>query len=568
MNKTIEQIIRKALSRLGYDSQVDFSVEPPPQESFGDYSSNVALLLSRRAGKPPFVLAQELSGVIFEGKDKSLFSKIEAARSGFINFTLSSRVLHEYLRIILKEKEKYGQQNLGRKEKILVEYFQPNIAKPLHLGHLRTAVIGDALFRILKAVGYKVESDSHIGDWGTQFGLLLAAYKKWGDDKVIAVDPINELNKLYIRINREMETHPELREIGKAEFAKLERGDRENRRLWKKFVKWSWEEFDKLYDLFQIRRADHNWPESFYEDKMPAVVEELKQKKLLKESEGAQIVDLSAYNLGIAVIIKSDGATLYILRDLATYIYRQKKGFKRQIYVVDNRQKHVLAQTFKILELLGYIKQPGEAVHIDYGFLKLPEGVMSTRRGNVIGPEELLQEAVRRVSKIIQEKNPGLRNPDEVAQMVARGAVKYFDLSHNLKSDIIFRWEEVLNFEGNSGPYIQYTHARIKSILRKAGRVPLLKDPQLANKEEQALLRLLVKYPEVVAASAENYLPSYIAGYLFTLAGKFNNFYHKLRVLDEAQETVRSSRIMLVAAVAQVIKNGLGLLGIEAPEEM
>ena len=369
---------------------------------------------------------------------------------GFINFKLSQNALLKNLTDIHQHKENYGSSNIGKGKKILVEYFQPNIAKPLHLGHLRTAIIGDCLFRLFKFTGFSPESDTHLGDWGTQFGLLVHAFKKYGDILVIEQDPINELNKLYIKINAEAENDASVREQGKAEFVKLEQGDKENRELWKKFKDYSWQEFEIIYRDLGVRKSDHDWPESFFEDKMPAVLLELKNKGLLKESQGAQVVDLEEYKLGTALLVKSDGGTTYLLRDLATLIYRKQQGFEKQYYVVDVRQSHTLKQTFKIIELLGYIN-PGEAVHVSYGFLTLPQGAMSTRKGTTVGAKEFIEDVQHRALEIIEEKNRDLKNKEAVAKQVASGAIKYFDLSHNIKSDIVFDPKKLFPLKATRG---------------------------------------------------------------------------------------------------------------------
>ncbi len=573
----LAQLFRQAITGLGFDlPEVTISM---PQEQFGDYSTNSCLILAKQAGKNPQALAEQIVKKITELDKGKVFDSI-AATAGFINARLSLQALIENFSSILKQKEKFGSSGLGKKEKILVEYFQPNIAKPLHLGHLRTAVIGDALFRILQFCGYKTESDTHLGDWGTQFGLLLCAYKQWGNDQLIEKNPIDELNQLYVKIHNEMEKDLELREKGKAEFVKLEQGDKENRGLWKKFTAWSWQEFEIVYSDLGIRKSDHNWGESFFEDKMPKVVEELKQKGLLKESQGAQIVDLNEYNLGVAVIIKSDGGTTYLLRDLATYIYRKSKGFVKQLYVVDVRQSHTLAQTFKILELIGHIKGPHEAVHVAYGFLTLPEGAMSTRKGTAVGAKEFILDVQNRALDIIKEKNPDLKNKEQVAKKVATSAIKYFDLSHNLKSDIVFEPEEAITFEGNTGPYLQYTYARIHGILRKSSSnvIPAKagiqewisgSSPKMTvNNHELAVLRKLHQFPEIVEQVAVDLLPNILCNYLFELSQTFNTFYQAVPVLQEKDENTKSFRLQLIIATAQVIQNGLHLLGIEAPEEM
>jgi len=566
MKHLVRKKIEKTLKALKVPPTEGFSVDNPP-EKMGDYSSNVALVYAKVVKLSPRELAEKIREKLLTGKD-SVFEKIEIAGPGFINFYLGDKALVKTVEEVLKKKSKFGGGKGQGAEKVLLEYFQPNIAKTLHLGHLQNAVLGDSLFRILKFAGYKVESDTHLGDWGTQFGLLLHAYKKYGDEKVIARDPIHELNKFYIRINEEMKGDPEVREAGKREFVKLERGDKENLKIWKKVTELSWKEFEYVYRELGIRRADHNWPESFFEDKMPSIVGELGNKGLLASSQGAKIVDLGDHGLGVAIIIKSDEGTTYLLRDLAAFVFRKSKKFTRQLYVIDSRQKHTLAQTFKILQLLGHIKSPGEAVHIDYGFTSLPEGAMSSRSGSAIEPKALIDKARELVEKIIAQKNPNLKNRSKVAQQVAIGAVKYFYLSHNRRSDIVFRWEEVLNFEGNTGPYLQYTHARIKSILRKAGKQDSSVKSVDINQYERSLAVSLLKFEDVVIEAAETYFPNALAEYLYSLAGAFNLFYQKVQVLGESDPGKKKFRVKLVAAVAQVLSNGLELLGISAPEEM
>ena len=496
------------------------------------------------------------------------FSKIEFVGPGFINFYYSPSVLIENLKMISGLEYKFGMGESKKGEKILIDYFQPNIAKPLHLGHLRTAIIGDAIFRLLEFSGYKIESDTHIGDWGRQFGLLLYAYKQYGDERIIEANPIEELNKLYIDINQKADNDPGIFEKGREEFLALERGDKESRKLWEKFVELSWKEFEQVYDILKIRRADHNWPESFFENKTKAVLDELSSKGLLKESEGAKIVDLQEYGLGIAVLVKSDGATIYLLRDLAAFIFKKKEGFTKQLFVVDNRQEHTFKQLFKIAELLGYLNSPHEAEHVNYGILKLSEGAMSTRKGTAVGPGSLMEKANELALKIIEEKNTSLKNKESTAKQIAIGAVKYFDLLHNRHSDIFFEWDKVLNFDGNTGPYLQYTHARIKSILRKAGDDSKLNEYKDIDDSDLPLLHILIKFPEVVKDAAETYYPNQLCDYLYDLASKFNTFYEVAPVLNEENTQKRILRLNLISATAQVLKNGLSLLGIEAPEEM
>ena len=554
-----------------YLEKIDISV---PQSEFGDYSTNAAFVIAKKGKLNPKEVAEKIAAEIKKNDNKGVFEEISIA-GGFINFRISQAQLLKNTQIIIDQGDLFGCSLVGKGEKILVEYFQPNVAKPLHLGHLRTAIIGDALFRIFASQGFKAESDTHLGDWGTQFGLLILGFKKYGEMKAVEKDPITELNKLYVKINFEAEKNPEIHEAGKAEFLKLESGDAENRKLWKLFRDWTWKEFEIIYSDLGVRRSDHDWGESFYEDKMPAVLAELKSSGLLKDSQGAQIVDLEQHNLGIALVVKSDGGTTYLLRDLATFIYRKSQGFKKQFYVVDVRQKHTLAQTFKVLELLGHIQSPQEAVHIAYGFLTLPEGAMSTRKGLVVGATDFVKGVQEIAQKIIEEKNPDLKNKEQVAKSVAAAAIKYFDLSHNLNSDIVFDPKTAITFEGNTGPYLQYTHARIHGILRK-NQAPSTKhqinsNDQILNSlttQETAVLRKLIKFPEIVEQVAKDYLPNSLCNYLFELSQTFNAFYHEVPVTQEKDEELKAFRLNLITATAQVIRNGLYLLGIEAPEEM
>jgi arginyl-tRNA synthetase len=564
LKQKIEQMVLGAIADLGLESSPKLAITYPDY-ALGDYSSNVALILSKEAKIPPMELAKKILAKI----DKNLFESVDAVSPGFINFRLKTEVLLEHPSSV-RSSDRTSSPARGedkQKEKILVEYFQPNIA--MHIGLLRNAIIGDALKRMLQYLGNNVESDTHMGDWGTQFGLLLLGFKKYGDLKAVKQDPINELNKLYIRINEEAEKDEAVREEAKHEFVKLEKGDKENRKTWKQFVDWSMETFSKINPLMDILPFDHNWPESFFEDKMPDVLESLKVKNLLKLSEGAQIVDLEEQGLGVAVIVKSDGGTTYLLRDLATFIYRKSQGFAKQFYVVDSRQAHTLAQTFAILKLLGELKD-GEAVHIDYGFISFKGSALSTRKGNMVLVEDLISEAEEKVAKIIQEKNPDLKNKDHVTKAVAKGAIKYFDLSHNRHSDIEFDWERALDFEGDSGPYIQYAYARLSSILRKA-QIPDSKfqipNTSISNTERELLFKISL-LPEIVKDAMKDFLPNILANYLYSLAGLINRFYHESPVLAETDEEKKALRLKLIESAKKVLGQGLGLLGIEALEEM
>lgn len=549
-----------------------------PEPAFGDYSTNVAMLLAKQLKKNPAGLAAELAEKIKALDSQGAFFEVAAA-GGFVNAKISPQRLLTNLSDILEHGDLYGCSMAGQGRTVVVEYFQNNVAKPPHVGHLRSAVIGDCLLRVLKSQGYKAISDTHIGDWGVQFGILLYAYKEFikagGEKKQIEQDPINELNKLYVDMSAKIEADEALRDLGKAEFVKLEQGDTENRQLWQWFVDESLQDFENYRKLLGVLPFDHNLGESFYESHMPAVIKEFEDKGLISTGEaGEKYVDLEQYGLGRCIIVKSDGGTTYHTRDFACYIYRRKKfDFYKNIYVVDNRQSHHFRQLFKVLELAGY-PAGDDSQHVDFGFMSLPEGAISTRKGTTVSLKNLLDEAKSRAVKIIEEKNPQLQNKDAVATQVAIAAIKYFDLSHNRKTEIVFTWDKALSFEGNTGPYLQYTHARIFGILRKVAsseyRVAsslLTNNAELVT-SEFSILRKLVQYPDAVSQVAEDYFPNSLCNYLFELSQAFNSFYQEVPVLQEQDEKIKAFRLQLITATAQVLNNGLYLLGIEAPEEM
>ena len=593
----ISHLLASALSGLKMTSYLDsIDITVPPNPSFGDYSSNAGLILAKKlsaeggsasGGKvsPKGVAAKiidEINKINSEGKLEAV-----TEQGGFINFRLSRKLLLENLAKIVEQGELYGCSAEGEGKTVVVEYFQNNVAKPPHVGHLRSAVNGDCLLRVLKSQDYKIVSDTHIGDWGVQFGILLYAFKTLKPDMdVLDKDPINELNKLYVEMSAKIEVKPELRDLAKQEFKKLEDGDEENRKLWQWLVDESLKDFENYRVLLDILPFDYNLGESFYEKHMPEVLAEFQEKKLISKGEtGEMYVDLESCGLGRCILVKSDGATTYHLRDFATYIYRKQKfNFYKNLYIVDNRQSHHFKQLFKVLELAGYPAEK-DSHHIEFGFMSLPEGAISTRKGTTVSLKNLVEEAQKRARKIIEEKNPDLENKEAVAKKVALAAIKYFDLSHNRKTEIVFNWDKALSFEGNTGPYLQYTHARIHGILRKN----LLPEPvegqifsnklshstssgsnllATMNASELLVLRELVQFPEVVAQVAQDYLPNLLCNYLFELSQSFNSFYQEVPVLAETDVTLKTFRLQLITATAQVLKNGLYLLGIEAPEEM
>ncbi len=581
MKTYISELIRQSVQELSpSEAEAVLSVSTfdvsYPKPGFGDYATNAAMVMFKsfgsRPAENPAEFAKALATLCAKFDKDQIYSKIESA-GGFINFTLSEKYLTHNLSKIMEMGEHYGASKTGAGQTVIVEYFQNNIAKPPHVGHLRSAVIGDSLMRILKMLGYNAISDTHIGDWGTQFGILLYAYKTLGDKLVIEKDPIQELNKLYVQMSAQIEENPELRELGKAEFQKLESGDEENRELWNWFIKVSLDDFERYRKLLGLLNFDHNLGESFYEDQMQGVLDMLGEKKLLTTGETGEIyVDLEEQGLGRCILVKSDGATTYHLRDFATYIYRKNEfDFYRNLYIVDVRQSHHFRQLFRVLEMAGFPAETDSA-HLEFGFMSLPEGAISTRKGNTISLENLIEEANSRALKIIEEKNPELQNKESVAHKVALAAIKYFDLSHNRSTEIVFTWDKALTFEGNTGPYLQYSHARIHGILRKGGIEASAKEFDQSgialSEQETSVLRKLHQFPEIIQQVVYEYTPNVLCNYLFETAQTFNAFYQTVPVLSEPEENLRNFRIQLILCTAQVLKNGLNLLGIEAPEEM
>lgn len=578
MRAYAEEILQKSLEAwiekegVSIPDSLRIRVMESVNESHGDYASNVALQLGKILKKDPQVIAESLVNILEKEDKKKYFERFEAV-SGYVNFFVSQGRLFDVFRKILEEKSIFGSSFRGGGKTAIVEYFQLNTAKEPHVGHVRSALIGDALKRIIRSQGYETVSDTHVGDWGTQFGILIAAYKKFGNREEIEKDPLKELEKLYVRYHDLMEEDSSLRDAGKQEFAKLEEGDPENRKLWEWFNEVSLEKLNEMSSLLMLEPFDLSLGESFYEPMLRDIRAELLEKNVAqKKEDGAVTVDLEKYNLDEAVVSKSDGASTYLLRDLAklkhvwtTYHYALN------VYIVDSRQSFHFRQLFKVAELLGW-EGVRESVHVSYGFMKLPSGMLSTRGGNIIALEAVVNEARERVKRIIEEKNPGLDNKERVAYLVGLGALKYFDLSHNPKSDITFVWDEVLNFEGNSGPYLQYTYARIRGILRKdrsfsPDKAEFQGNPMLSEYETR-LLRKMARFPEIVEDAASEYSPHKICQYLFGLSQAFNAFYQEIPVLQEEDKDLRVMRLSLVTAVSQVLKNGLGLLGIEVLEEM
>jgi arginyl-tRNA synthetase len=568
------QIIALLKNIFGADAPIELSV--PDEELFGHYSTNFALRAAKGNGVPPLELAKEYAARIAAAAPAGFFQKVEAAAPGFINFWLSNATIQREFVAIARDK-KYGVGKIGKGKTVIVEYSQPNIAKKMHVGHLRTTIIGAALANILEASGYKVVRWNYLGDWGTQFGKLIAAYKMWGSKAAVEKDPIEELQKLYVRFHAEMKTDPALEKRGREEFKKLEDGDRENRKLWEWFKKESLKEFMKMYCTLDVD-FDVWIGEAFFEREMKATVKELMDKHIAERSEGAVVVKLDDIGLPLALIQKSDGASLYLTRDIANLRYRLKKYKPAKIlYVVGNEQALAFDQLFAVAKKLGWDAKGVELKHIKYGLVLGSGGKkLSTREGTAQLLEGVIDEAVTRARAVIDTKNPDLapKEKDAIATVVALGALRYNDLKENRTTDIIFDWEKMLDFSGDSGPYLQYTYARLKSILRKS-KVPSAKlrpsavdVTTLERATELALMRKLFEFPDIVARAGELYSTSTLAVYLYKLAVVANKFYETTPILKDDDIARRNARLLLIVTAANVLQKGLGLLGIKTLEKI
>ena len=533
----------------------------PPDPSMGDYALP-CFRFAKILRKSPVAIAEELKAKI---PADEVISEVSAV-NGYLNFKVSKVGLAEgTLSRILKEGARYGASDLGAGKTICLDYSSVNIAKPFHIGHLSTTVLGGALYRIFKYLGYNAVGINHLGDYGTQFGKLISAYRRWGNRELVEQGGIRALNELYVRFHREAEEDPALDDEARAYFKRIEEGDAECNELFEWFKKLTLKDVQKIYDLLDIH-FDSYAGESFYSDKMQPVIDELREKGLLVESRGAQIVDLEAYGMPPCIILKSDGSSLYATRDMAAAIYRKKTyDFDKCLYVVAYQQNLHFRQFFKVLELMGK-EWAKDLVHVAYGMVSLEEGAMSTRKGNVVFLEDVINKCIEKAYRIIDEKNPSLENKEKVAEQVGVGAVIFGALYNNKIKDITFSYDKVLNFEGETSVYVQYTCARAASVLSRAEVPAFYEVPQPCD-EEAELLKALAEFPDTVRSAAEKYEPSYIARYCVDVAQKFNKFYFDCKIL-QAEEGVRGFRLALTAATLQVLRNALSLLGIGVPEKM
>ena len=536
-------------------------LEQPKNSDMGDIAFP-AFSLAKVERKAPQMIAAEIAEKI----NSQAFEKV-VATGPYVNFFLDKAAISEaVIKEIIEKGSDYAQQTEGREQNITIDLSSPNIAKPFSVGHLRSTVIGDALSNIFKKMGYNTIKINHLGDWGKQFGLLMVAYKKWGSKEAVEANPIDELLKLYVRINAEIENDPALDDEGRLWFKKLEDGDPEATQLWQWFRDESLVEFNRIYKLLGVEFDSLNG-EAFYNDKMDEAVQILEEKGLLEESRGASIVNLDDVELPPAMIKKSDGATLYITRDIATAIYRARTyNFVKNIYAVGQEQSNHFKQLKAVLKKMGF-DWSDDMIHVDFGLVTKNRQKLSTRKGNIILLEPTLQEAISRAKAQIEAKNPDLENKDQIAQAVGVGAVKFYDLKTDRRNGYDFDLEAMVSFEGETGPYIQYAYARIQSLLRKADFQPNAQaNYSLNDAESWEIIKLLQDFARVIKRASVNYDPSLIAKYAISLAQAFNKYYAHTRILDESPE--RDSRLALSYATAVVLKEALRLLGVEAPEKM
>ena len=559
--------LKNALKKLGLPTK-DIHLEHPAIPEHGDYATNVALQLAKtkwgKHWRSPLELAREIAKLTQNYAQD--YGQVTVEEPGFINFTLTPKTLVALLAQILKEGGGFGKGDWGKGKTVVIDYSSPNIARSFGIGHLRSTIIGQALYNIYQFLGWRCIGDNHIGDWGTQFGKLIFMIKREN------LDPnkltIADLERLYVQFHRKAEKNPRLEEKGREWFRRLERKDPEARRIWQACVTLSLKEFERIYKLLEIK-IDYTLGESFYQEKMTEVIADARKKGIAKESKGALVIKIPGLSVPL-MLLKSDGATTYETRDLATIKFRREKWHPDlYIYEVGAEQRLHFKKVFGAAVLLGYGKRE-QFVHVAHGLFLDKTGKFSTRKGRTVHLEDVLKEAVERAKKLAQiagiSKSLSSREQEEVAKAVGIGGVKYNDLKQNPERDVIFDWDKILSLEGNSGPYLQYTYARAKSVLAKAQKLPTLSyQLSVVNPEELALLRTLYRFPEVVEEAGKNYAPNLICSFLFDLAKKFNLFYDHWRIIGDPREEIRLS---LTSATAQVLKNGLLLLGIKPLEKM
>ena len=566
----LKKLFSENISRIfGADYIEKIDIQNSTKKEFGDFQTNFAMMSSKLIGKNP----REIANTIIENFEKNdIIEKLEVAGPGFINIFLKNSFLNEEIKKL--ENEKYDFSFLNTGKTVIIDYSSPNIAKRMHIGHLRSTIIGDSIKRILNFLGFKTLADNHIGDWGTQFGKLIVAYKNWLDKKAYEEDPIGELERIYVLFSDKAKKDPALEDEAREELKKLQLGNEDNQKLWKEFIDISLKEYNKVYERLDVN-FDYYYGESFYNDMMPSVLEELKKKNIAREDQGALVVFFEDDKLPPAIVQKKDGSFLYTTSDLATMKFRKNElKVDEAVYLTDDRQQNHFKQVFEIGKMLG---EPYDykKTHIVFGIMRFGDQIFSSRSGNTIRLVDLLDEAKKQVKKVIDEKNPNIpeEEKEKIAETIGSGAIKYFDLSQNRTSDITFTWEKVLNFEGNTGPYLQYTYVRIMSIFRKLEEENInLENTDIVLDEmagiERELASELLKFPQAVVKSYENFRPNIIADYLFDTAKLFNSFYNSSSILKEEDKQVMDARILLAKKTAFVLKEGLELLGIKTVNRM
>ena len=564
----VAQELAKCLPELEL-AQIAEGIEIPKEKTMGDYAFP-CFRLAKTLRKAPNLIAQDVAAKL-EGSE--ILEKVQAVGpyvNMFLNKTWRAQFILGQVDEAAAAGKAYGASTVGEGKTVVMDYSSINVAKPFHIGHLRTTVIGNSISRMLQFMGYKTVSINHLGDWGTQFGKMVVAYRKWGNPEEVEQKGVRGLLELYVKFHEEAEKDPELDEIARATFTSMEQGDEEALALWKLFVDISLKEVSRVYDMLDVK-FDSFLGESYFFTRTDELISILKEKNLLQESEGAQIVDLSEENMPPCIVLKKDGSTLYATRDIAAAMYRKDTyDFDKCLYITGMEQILHFSQWFKVCEKIGF-PWSKDLVHIPYGLVSLEGGKLSTRGGNVIFLEDLLHEAVQKTKEIMMEKNPDLENMDQVAQQVGVGAVVFHDLFNNRIKDVTFSWDQVLNFDGETGPYVQYTFARASSVLRKAQWDPAKQEAidmsLLTDEYSQEILKLIENFPKRVEEACQKWEPYMITRYTVALATAFNKFYHENSIMN-AEENVRKARLKLTYVVTQVIKQGLYLIGVQAPEKM
>ena len=572
-----KQIIGQAIAKVTNlnEKELESYIEKPKDQKNGDYAFP-CFKLAKELRKAPAIIANDIQEKIEIDKekieiDKEKIEKIEVV-GGYLNFYINKNAITKEVLEKVELDEEYGKSKIGEGKNIVIDYSSPNIAKPFHIGHLRSTVIGGALYKIYKHLGYNVTGINHLGDYGTQFGKLIEGYKLWGEEYNIEENPIDELTKIYIRINQLCKEDEKVLEACRNNFKKLEDGDEYCTKLWERFRSLSLKEFQKVYDLLGSKFDSWNG-EAFYSDKMPEVIDILEKTGKLVESQGARIIDLEDKGINTPCIIeKSNGSTTYATRDLAAILYRARTyDFDKALYLTSYEQALHFKQVFEVAKLLGIDeKYTNGLVHVPFGMVLLPTGKMSTREGKVIKLQDLLEEAIQRAKKVIEEKNPGLENKDEIAKKVGIGAVIFNDLANNRVKDEIFEWDQILNFQGETGPYIQYTYVRTKSVLEKVEKVPEFATVdlnELSDEYSQNIIKLMYNFENTLVQVTKKEEPSILSRYLIDLAKAYSSFYNENKIITDEQKT-QDARVYLTYAVGQVLKTGANLLGIEMPEKM